>query len=160
MTLTNGEEQIISEADVGDIGDILALSEEAQVRVIKRTCLGPLMLKDEVWQKNLKLWEGIEDAGDMASAHDFIVMLVNDAKKVAHPGFKLSPPEDLPEDWVALRRIALPFIRLRGNKIGRACGYDVNDLVVAAGFDGEEHSAKCPNCGTMITWRAPIFYDE
>lgn len=37
----------------------------------------------------------------------------------------------------------------------RGCGQDVNDLMLAAPLDGQEHSAPCPKCGTTHTWRAP-----
>lgn len=41
---------------------------------------------------------------------------------------------------------------------GRAgCGLDVNDLILKAGLDGEEHSQDCPKCGQTLTWRAPRF---
>lgn len=37
------------------------------------------------------------------------------------------------------------------------CGTPVNDLIVAAGADGEEHAGECPGCGNPFTWRAPVF---
>lgn len=138
----------------------IAEEQQAHVRSITRICRGPLMVEDEVWQKNMATWLALKDAADVDSARDFIVMLANDAKQYGPPGYRMSAPsaESLSEDWERLERLALPLIRLRGDKVGHACGQDVNELVVAGGFDGEEHSAECPGCGTEITWTAPVFY--
>ncbi len=47
-----------------------------------------------------------------------------------------------------------------GHPIGElrmGCGYDVNELICAASFDGSAHSANCPWCGQLIEWTAPSF---
>jgi hypothetical protein len=37
------------------------------------------------------------------------------------------------------------------------CGYDINELIIEGGFDGDEHQQECPWCGTKLSWRAPWF---
>ena len=37
------------------------------------------------------------------------------------------------------------------------CGQDVNELIVKAGLDGQEHESACPKCGVLLSWRAPSF---
>ncbi len=37
------------------------------------------------------------------------------------------------------------------------CGYDVNEIVVAGPWDGEDYEVACPGCGQKITYRAPSF---
>ena len=41
-----------------------------------------------------------------------------------------------------------------------ACGQDVNELILKAGLDGEEHEQECPSCGVLLSWRAPRFDGE
>jgi hypothetical protein len=35
------------------------------------------------------------------------------------------------------------------------CGYDLNELILAGGLDGQAHEAPCPNCGRTVRWTAP-----
>jgi hypothetical protein len=37
----------------------------------------------------------------------------------------------------------------------KPCGQDVNDLILAAPLDGEDHVVACPACGVAISYRAP-----
>lgn len=70
----------------------------------------------------------------------------------------------LAPDMAKLRDTALAKGNLaearKWDAIRESCGYDVNDLIVKAGLDGEEHEKKCPKCGQLLTWRAPRFDKE
>lgn len=42
----------------------------------------------------------------------------------------------------------------------KPCGYDFNETILAAPFDGEIHKYKCPKCGLVGVYRAPQFEAE
>ncbi len=39
------------------------------------------------------------------------------------------------------------------------CGYPFAETVLAHAFDGKDHEAVCPQCGTTTSFRAPVFPD-
>lgn len=61
-----------------------------------------------------------------------------------------------PVDWALLRRAALPLIRLRAERIGKPCGYDMGQEFKKYPSDGTEHESVCPKCGNIVSWRAPL----
>lgn len=40
------------------------------------------------------------------------------------------------------------------------CGYNINDVITAYPFDGQEHFVKCPKCHNQFSFRSPIFVIE
>lgn len=38
-----------------------------------------------------------------------------------------------------------------------ACGADLNPLIEAGPWDGDEHEGACPGCGNVFSYRAPTF---
>lgn len=140
-----------------EMADSTREQQEAHVRVVTRTCMGPLLIKPEVEAANFEVWHKIEAKGDDKAARAMIEELVKAADKVAFPGFVPTPTMPAKGDFAELRRIALPLIRLRGNRVGQGCNYDHNELICAEAFDGAEHEVECPGCGTPVSWRSPVF---
>ncbi len=116
-------------------------AQEKEVRAIDRRCRGPALLSDADQRRELDLVYAAADADEvgrvLAIAEKWAKAL---GQAGVRPGF-----EPVAE---ALRIIGAHT---------EACGYDVNSLVAAEDADGGEHEAACPNCGTVISWRAPRF---
>ena len=133
--------------------------QEEQIRAVSRRCRGPLMYDDAREQEGFSQWRALEAERDDSGARKMIERLVKDAQEVAAPGLKVhAPPMPEEGDWPALRRAALPLIRLRGSRVGRGCGADLNDQILDHPFDGADHETACPDCGVLTSWKAPVFY--
>lgn len=52
------------------------------------------------------------------------------------------------------------LIYARPDVLGRPCGYDYNEFVVAGPWDGQLHETTCPQCGTVDKYQAPVFQIE
>ena len=137
--------------------------QDEYVLKVGRICRGSLLVDAKVEAANFIRWYAFEDASDVDGAIVLIDELYEAAKKVVAPGFKLGKlPLVVDADafgvWEYLRRIAFPMIRLRGDKVGKPCGYDLNQEIVKHPYDGEEHEMACPGCGTPTSWTSPVFY--
>lgn len=133
-------------------------AQEAHVRLVGRTCVGPLLIKPKEEKARWVRWRALEDAGDWEGALEMITALVATNQKHCNKGFKLQA-RPLPEkgDWPALRRVSYPQIRLRSQTVGQGCGWNLNEEIVKHPFDGEEHVTTCPDCGAEHSWKAPVF---
>ena len=133
--------------------------QEAQIRASSRRCRGPLMHDSESEREGFDRWRELEAKGDDEGAREMIDLLVLEAQEVAAPGFRVRLP-GMPEkgNWMGLRRVGFPLIRLRGDAVGRGCGADLNDEIVSHPFDGAEHETACHDCGVLTSWKAPVFY--
>lgn len=146
------------------LADYTDEEKDAHVRSVGRTCRGPMLTTVEHQRPQFDTWYALEESNDVAGALVMIGLLFDDAKKVKHPGFKMGAvpeldPEELgPEPWDALRRRAFPLIRLYGDRVGRGCGWDVNEEITAQPYDGESRSVECPKCGSLIEYTSPVFY--
>jgi len=143
--------------------DFTKEQQDEHVRKVGRTCRGPLLVDPKVEAANFTKWYGLEEAGDVDGVIAMIGELYDEAKKLAAPGFRFGAPRvvvdaDAPGAWDYLRRIAFPFIRLRGDKVGKGCGYDLNQEILKHPYDGEGHEIECPECGTPTSWTSPVFY--
>ncbi len=161
------ETQVITAADVGTIDAAMLRDpelpdtregQEAHVKSVARRCRGPKLVSDEDVAPRWDAWRVLRDEDDWDSALDMVQVLRKIAQSHATTGFTVSKVPD-PEkgDWAALERIAFPLIRLRGATVGKGCGWPLNLEIVKHPFDGAEHVTTCPNCGNMISWKAPVF---
>ena len=132
--------------------------QEEQIRAVSRRCRGPLMYDDVKEQEGFNQWRALEAERDYRGAVKMVARLVEDAQEVATHGLKVHTPPMPEGDWPALRRAALPLIRLRASRVGRGCGSDLNDQILDHPFDGAEHETACPKCGVLHSWKAPVFY--
>lgn len=171
MASNKDELQKITADIVGTVEAVLATpmkdwtkeEQDEHVRKIGRTCRGPLLVDPKVEAANFKEWYVLEETGDVDGAIKMIGELHDEAKKLAAPGFKFGKPKivvdaDAPAVWDYLRRLAFPVIRLRGDKVGKPCGHDLNQEIVRHPYDGEMYEMKCPKCGTPTSWTSPVFY--
>ncbi len=147
------------------LADYTDEEKNAHVRLIERTCRGPLLTTEEFQREAFDKWYELEDAGDAAGAVVMLGALFGNAMKSKHPGFKMTAaplPEDVdeitPDLWVLLRRRAFPLIRLYGDQVGYGCGWDVNKAITAQPYDGESRSVECPECGSVLEFTSPVFY--
>ncbi len=133
--------------------------QEAVVLAVTKTCRGPYLISEERQQLGFEAWRAVEDT-DEKGARQLIKDLIQEANNHTPSGMVLD--RALPEEegnWPALKRIALPLIRLRGDEVGQGCGWDLNEEILKHPFDGAEHMTDCPQCGIEISWKAPVFYD-
>jgi len=50
------------------------------------------------------------------------------------------------------------LLRLRAeSRYRRGCGYDFNKTIVENPWDGKTRQVKCPQCGVVTTYTAPVF---
>ncbi len=144
--------------------DWTRVQQDTHVRSIERTCRGPLLVDPEIERVNFDRWYVLEELRDVDGVGGLLGELYENAKQLAAPGFKLGAvpalvvdPNDA-ETWEYLRRLVFPMIRLRGDKVGKPCGYDQNQIVVAHPYDGETRQVPCPDCDTLFVWTSPVFY--
>lgn len=126
-------------------------------------CRGVLLRTDAEQRPLFDQWYAVEQRGMPMEAESFLAMLHSDAQHIANnhgpEGFKLFWPEVrihravYERNWEELRRLAFPLIRLRGEMIGRPCGYLLTELVEAVPADGGEHTVVCPRCGNTVSVR-------
>ncbi len=123
---------------------------EAEVRSVTRRCKGPLLLSADAQQPYL---ERIAAAtwGDVPSILSDIVALR------AALGLPAVPP---PEDPGKVLGFALETVRAHESDLGRPCGADFNEVVLAHPLDGEERASVCPQCGAAREFRSPLFETE
>lgn len=142
-----------------EMADSTREQQESHVRVVPLTCRGRLMYDPEDEQKSFKKWYALRDANDDVGARRFIGKLVDAAQEVAAVGVtvRIGPLPEAEGDWFALRQIAFPLIRLRGQRVGFRCGVDLVEEILKHPFDGAEHETVCSGCGTPQSWKAPIF---
>lgn len=167
------EKQTITKDDVADVSLVLGDKpfadysddeKDAHVRLIARTCRGPMLTTVEQQREAFDHWYVLEEANDVAGALEAIGALFEAARKLKHPGYKMAafPELDLkeivPEPWEALRRRAFPLIRLYGDRVGRGCGWDLNEEITGQPYDGESRSVECPECGSVLEYTSPVFY--
>lgn len=143
-----------------EMADSTREQQEAHVSMVSRTCRGRLMYDPEHEQEGFKAWYALAEAKDEKGARELIVELAVAAQDVAAPGVVIAvpPPPEEKGNWFRLRQIAFPLIRLRGDRVGFRCGWNQNEAVLAEKFDGAENEADCPNCGTVFSWKAPVFH--
>lgn len=133
--------------------------QEAHVRMVPKICRGPLQYSNEDEQALFKKWYVFEAKDDFNGARKFILVLFAAAQKFATPGFRVSVPSIPEEDeWITIRRAGWTYLRVRGQLVGRACGWDLNEEIMRHKFDGAEHETECPICGTPHYWTGPVFY--
>ena len=133
------------------------LEQEALILGVTKRCRGVYLVDADTQTKNFEAWRAIEDAGKEKPALAMIDELVEAANEHAPKGFVVSARPVVEGSWDSLRRAALPLIRLRGDKVGQGCGWDLNEEIIKHPFDGAEHMTECPNCGHDISWKAPVF---
>ena len=134
--------------------------QEEIVTAVTKRCRGIHLISPEDQAERFEAWRALEDKGNIKGATKMIGELVEIANEHTPKVFVMSEPT-IPDDvdWDALRRLALPLIRLRGDKVGQSCGWDLNQEIVKHPFDGAEHITECPNCGISMSWKAPVFAD-
>ena len=135
--------------------------QEAIVEAVTKRCRGVHLVEPEKQTTRFEAWYALERKDNVKGAAKMIAELAEAANEHTPAGYIVSAPI-VPEDadWDALRRLAFPLIRLRGDAVGRTCGWDLNEEIVQHPFDGAEHLTECPNCGIEISWKAPVFHDE
>lgn len=131
-------------------------ANEAQVLAVTKKCRGPYVTDAEEQAEGFDEWRGIEGVDEKA-ARALITRLEERATELAPTGMAVAAPPVGEGDWEGLKRAAFPLIRLRGDRIGRGCGWDLNEEIIKHPFDGGEHVTECPNCGISISWKAPVF---
>lgn len=142
--------------------------QEKQIRAVKKSCRGPALADPKVVREHFDLWYELEAKGKTEPMLVMISALRIAAQDVAAKGFIVSLPPNADEPGVLageeecgtvaeLRRAAFPLIRLRGDTVGRGCGRDFNETILAYPFDGTENKDECPGCGVVTSWKAPVF---
>ena len=132
--------------------------QEAHVLAVRKRCRGVHLVREKEQRSRFDAWTALEDSADLKGASVMISNLVEAANKHTKSGFVVSEPIYTgDEGFDDLRRIAFPLIRLRGDKIGQGCGWDLNEEILKHPFDGAEHLTTCPNCGIEMSWKAPVF---
>lgn len=134
--------------------------QEQHVLAVDRICRGPYLVHPEEEAKRFAAWYSLEEKNDEHAMRQMIWALMQEAEEETARGFtlRLAGPPYEQRDLQALRRIAFPLIRLRGDTVGKPCGWNLNEEIVKHAFDGAEHVTDCPGCGVEMTWKAPVFY--
>lgn len=118
-------------------------------------CAGPLRLSPEQQATGYRKARALVKEGNVEE----LVQLIRDlnvAMRVLGDGYEL---------WAKLENRTATLDDL-GEALGlllearTACGEDVRPLHLAAAFDGREHKAPCPKCGTIQEWTAPLADEE
>lgn len=115
------------------------------------TCRGPAILTEDRRRRELASVYGAAEAGDIAGVEELAEGVRRELAGIckAH-GWPPPAPARAGFDPVE------EAIRIVGAHT-EACGQVLNGVVLDAGADGEEHSAACPRCGNVFSWRAPRF---
>ncbi len=132
-------------------------AQEATVLAVTKRCRGKYLVEPEKEAERFEQWRVIMDAGDETAALDMIAGLAEEATALAP--FTVVARPVVEGNWESLQRAAFPLIRLRGDTVGKGCGWDLNEEIVLHPFDGAEHETECPTCGHSISWKAPIFHE-
>ena len=135
--------------------DAARKEQEEVILAVTKTCRGPYLVEPEKEAERFEQWRDIVDSGDEPAALAMIAGLAEEATAIAPFTVHSRPVKE--GDWESLQRAALPLIRLRGDTVGKGCGWDLNEEIVLHPFDGAEHVTECPNCGISMSWKAPVF---
>lgn len=129
---------------------------EQEVRAIKRTCRGLVVLDLATRERLWYAFMVAEDAKDFQTA---TAVLLNTEDEVAKTSQSktLSIPRETGDLWPDLHTRFLSAVFAHGDTVGKGCGADFNDIICAGPFDGEQHEYVCPKCGQVGLYGAPLF---
>lgn len=125
------------------------------------SCRGPLLLTDLEMARFSARREAAE------SDQYFLEQLVEDLERYVNLVAEKRHDVDVditgpPIDWetdtlevVDARIMGLIFSRM--DRIGRACGHKIVDVVLSNPFDGKQRDYTCPGCGRPGHYTAPTF---
>jgi hypothetical protein len=122
---------------------------EALIRHVNRTCRGKAVLPVDRMRELHAAWDKLSAEGNWFGAYDFCIHAEEDVNVVG--------PRVENDDWEALGRRTLGAIYAHGDTIGKPCGADFNDQIIAHPFDGEQRSVQCPKCGSVNVFTSPVF---
>ena len=135
----------------------LTEAQKAVIRAQGMRCRGPRLLGPDRTRAELTAFYAAEEAGDAAKALALGQALAAEMAALCAPHAKDPKPWAPPEPPRPGYNLFEETFRIIGAHT-EACGQDVGEMGVAFWTEeGAEHLHPCPNCGTAISWRAPVF---
>jgi hypothetical protein len=122
---------------------------EALIRSVRRACKGKPLLSDEARGRFWAVWNAIEAVRSFPLGVAFMKRLAV-LLKVEVPVVPEGNFEELHKEIIGL-------ICACEDRVGKLCGADFNEVVLAGPLDGEQHDYICPRCKVHSVYVAPKF---
>lgn len=123
----------------------------ASHKPIAYTCAGPTVLPEEKRLAGQAKRDALVAAVDLAGLT--AMMLALDSVMKCVPGTVSRRAKDA-DPGLTVDEVVDGINRCLSARVG--CGEDLKPIILAPGFDGEEHEAACPKCGNRFDWRAAL----
>lgn len=135
---------------------------EAELNEKTLVCRGPTILADFAQQSALATVYAVAERGDRSEVVGLAEAVRLELARICRMQTDDEKTPAIERNWAAPASVrpdrdpVEEAIRIIGAH-SESCGCVLNDVILDAGADGLEHSAPCPRCGNVFTWRAPRF---